>query len=109
MTLSDDERADVAAGFQETVVDTLVEQGLKACAQTGVSRIAVGGGVACNSRLREVMKARGEAKSIEVFFPPPKFCTDNAAMIAGIAYPLLKAGRISDLTLDAIPTKMHRA
>jgi N6-L-threonylcarbamoyladenine synthase len=109
MTLTADERADVAAGFQESVVDVLVEQGLKACARTGAARIAVGGGVACNSRLREKMKDRAAKAGVESYFPPPKFCTDNAAMIAGIAYPLARAGRWSDLTLDAVPTKSHRA
>jgi N6-L-threonylcarbamoyladenine synthase len=109
MTLSENERADVAAGFQESVVDVLVEQGLKACARTGAPRIAVGGGVACNSRLREKMKARASAAGVECWFPPPRFCTDNAAMIAGLGYHLLRAGRVSDLSLDAVPTKSHRA
>jgi len=109
MTLSAEERADVAAGFQEAVVDVLVQQALKACERTGTSRLALGGGVACNSRLREKMKDRAERKGIESYFPPARFCTDNAAMIAGIAYPLFKAGRVSDLSLDAIPTKTHRA
>jgi len=108
MTLSEDERADVAAGFQEAVVDMLVEQALKACARTGARRLAVGGGVACNSRLREKLEARARREGIESFFPPPCFCTDNAAMIAGLGYHLLRAGRASDLTLDAIPTKSHR-
>jgi len=58
MSLGAEERADVAAGFQEAVVDVLVEQAMKACARTGAPRISVGGGVACNSRLREKMKDR---------------------------------------------------
>jgi N6-L-threonylcarbamoyladenine synthase len=102
--LGEDERADIAASFQEAVVDVLVAQALKACERTGVPRLAVGGGVACNSRLREKMKAPG----IRAYFPPPKFCTDNAAMIAGIAQPLWASGFRSDLTLDAVPTKTHR-
>ncbi len=109
LALSQDERADVAAGFQEAVVDVLVAQGLKACERTGARRIAVGGGVACNSRLREKMGERAGAAGIRSFFPPPRFCTDNAAMIAGIGYQLLRAGRVSDLDLDAVPTKAHRA
>jgi N6-L-threonylcarbamoyladenine synthase len=109
MTLSEDERADVAAGFQEAVVDMLIEQGLKACARTGARRIAVGGGVACNSRLREKLKARADREGMESYFPPGRYCTDNAAMIAGLGYHLLKAGRVSDLSLDAVPTKSHRA
>jgi N6-L-threonylcarbamoyladenine synthase len=106
--LSEEERADVAAGFQESVVDVLVEQSMKACARTGTARLAVGGGVACNSRLREKMTARAEREGIACFFPPPRFCTDNAAMIAGIAYPLFRAGRVGDLHLDAVPTKARR-
>jgi len=106
--LSDEEKADIAAGFQEAVVDVLVTQALRACEERGVPRLAVGGGVACNSRLREKMKEAAGRKGIESFFPPPRFCTDNASMIAGIAYPLWKAGRISDLSLDAVPTKTHR-
>jgi N6-L-threonylcarbamoyladenine synthase len=109
MALSEDERADVAAGFQEAVVDMLLEQAFKACARTGVRRIAVGGGVACNSRLREKLQARADREGVRAYFPPPRFCTDNAAMIAGLGYPLFQAGRQSDLLLDATPTKSHRA
>jgi len=108
LTLSPDERADVAAGFQEAVVDVLVEQSLKACLRTRTWRLAVGGGVACNTRLREKMAARAAKDGVTCYFPPPKFCTDNAAMIAGLGYHLFKAGRISDLYLDAVPTKSHR-
>ncbi len=108
-TLTADERADMAAGFQEAVVDMLVEQTLKACRKTSARLIAVGGGVACNGRLREKMAARAAAAGLECRFPPPRFCTDNAAMVAGIACPLFKAGRVSDLNLDAVPTRSHRA
>jgi len=109
MSLGAEERADVAAGFQEAVVDVLVEQAMKACARTGAPRISVGGGVACNSRLREKMKDRASRAGIEAWFPPPRFCTDNAAMIAGLGFHLLRAGRVSDLWLDAVPTKSRRA
>jgi N6-L-threonylcarbamoyladenine synthase len=108
LRLSDEEKADVAAGFQEAVVDVLVEQSLKACLRTRTWRLAVGGGVACNTRLREKMTARAAKEGATVHFPPPKFCTDNAAMIAGLGYHLFKAGRVSDLHLDAVPTKSHR-
>ncbi|MFN3485249.1 MAG: carbamoyltransferase N-terminal domain-containing protein, partial [Planctomycetota bacterium] len=107
MKLTEEEKLDIAAGFQDAVVDVLVEQSLQACARTGVRRLAVGGGVASNSRLREKMKARAEGEGIEVYFPPARFCTDNAAMIAGLAYPLLRAGRVSDLFLDAVPAKVR--
>ena len=108
LALSPDERADVAAGFQEAVVDVLVEQSLKACLKTRTWRLAVGGGVACNTRLRGKLAARAAKEGATCYFPPPKFCTDNAAMIAGIGFHLWKAGRVSDLYLDAVPTKSHR-
>jgi N6-L-threonylcarbamoyladenine synthase len=104
-SLSEDEIADVCAGFQEAVVDVLVEKTMRAVAQTGVKRVAIGGGVACNRRLREKLATAAKAAGAEAFFPPPAFCTDNAAMIAGLGYHLVKAGRVADLTLDAVATK----
>jgi N6-L-threonylcarbamoyladenine synthase len=102
-SLSDDERADVAAGFQEAVVDVLAERAVQACRQTRTPRVAVGGGVACNSRLREKLSERAAREGIDCRFPAPKYCTDNAAMIAGLGYHLVKAGRTADLWLDASP------
>jgi len=108
MTLSEDERRDVAAGFQEAVVDVLVEQTLKACRKTRAFRIGVGGGVACNTRLREKLEAAAAREGYRCFFPPPVYCTDNAAMIAGLGWHLLKAGKTADLWLDAVATKKTR-
>jgi len=108
LTMSADERADVAAGFQEAVVDVLVEQALKACLRTRTWRLAVGGGVACNTRLREKLAARAAKEGVQCWFPPAKFCTDNAAMVAGLGYHLYKAGRVSGLDLDVVPTKAHK-
>jgi N6-L-threonylcarbamoyladenine synthase len=108
LTMSADDRADVAAGFQEAVVDVLVEQSLKACLRTRTWRLAVGGGVACNSRLREKLTERAAKEGARIYFPPPRYCTDNAAMVAGLGYHLYKAGRVADLYLDAVPTKSHR-
>ncbi len=109
LTMSPDDRADVAAGFQEAVVDVLVEQALKACLRTRTWRLAVGGGVACNTRLREKLTARAAKEGIPCYFPPPRFCTDNAAMVAGLGYHLFQAGRIGDLSLDVVATKAHKA
>lgn len=106
--LGDEEKLDIACSFQEAVVDVLVEQTVKACRQTRTPRIAVGGGVACNTRLREKMTARAQREGLECFFPAPVYCTDNAAMIAGIGYHLFKAGRIADLWLDVMATKGRR-
>jgi N6-L-threonylcarbamoyladenine synthase len=108
MTMSADDRADVAASFQEAVVDVLVEQSLKACLRTRTWRLAVGGGVACNTRLREKLAARAAKEGVQVYFPPAKFCTDNAAMVAGLGYHLYKAGKVSDLRLEVVPTKAHK-
>ena len=98
------EVADVAASFQEAVVDVLVEKLLAAAGQTGAQRIIIGGGVAANSRLRERLREESAQLHLELVLPPVRQCVDNAAMVAGIAWHLYKAGEVSDLTLDATPT-----
>jgi N6-L-threonylcarbamoyladenine synthase len=95
-------RADVAASFEEAVVDALVSQSLAACRQEGLERLLVGGGVACNRRLREVMAERTGAEGIEATFPSPAYCTDNAVMIAGLGTELLRAGEVAGWDLDAM-------
>ncbi len=79
----DADRADVAASFQEAVVDVLVEKTLRAARQRNIKRVIVVGGVAANSRLRERLLSQ---KNLHVFFPKMELCTDNAAMIAACAY-----------------------
>jgi N6-L-threonylcarbamoyladenine synthase len=96
--------ADLCASFQEAVVDVLVAKTLRAAEREGMDRIAVGGGVACNARLREKLQAAAAARGMRAFFPPPAFCTDNAAMVAGLGYSLAQAGRFAGLDLDAVPT-----
>ncbi len=96
-------QADVAASFQKAVVDVLVDNAMKACKLRNVDKIAVAGGVASNSYLREKMMKRGENEGIKVLFPAPVLCTDNAAMIGSAAYFEYCAGRTSDLTLNAVP------
>jgi N6-L-threonylcarbamoyladenine synthase len=95
------EIADIAASFQEAVVDMLVNPTIKAALASGVSRVVLSGGVAANSRLREKIKQRSDAEGIDVFFPAPKFCTDNGAMIALAGYHWLKRGRRDDFRLNA--------
>jgi N6-L-threonylcarbamoyladenine synthase len=92
---------DVAASFQETVVDVLVGKTLLAAERTGVRRIVLGGGVAANSRLRaRFIEAAGEA-GLSLTLPPRALCTDNAAMVAVVGDRRLAAGEDDGLTLDA--------
>ena len=94
--------ADAAASFQEAAVEILVAKARQAIRRTGLTRLGVGGGVAANGRLRTRLAAMTESEGVELFIPPLSLCTDNAAM-AGVAFPLLAAGRVADLDLDATP------
>jgi len=96
-------QADVAASFQKSVVDVLVDNAMKACKIKAVDKIAIAGGVAANSYLRNAMMKRGEKEGIKVLFPEMILCTDNAAMIGSAAYFEYLKGRVSDLTLNATP------
>jgi len=107
--LSAQQVADVAAGFQEAVVDVLVEKLIKAARRTSVGRITVGGGVAANSRLRERLRQVASRERLDLILPATCYCIDNAAMVAGIGYHLQRAGRASDLSLDADPTAQRSA
>ena len=103
--LTEQEVADTAAAFQESVVDVLVEKLIHAARRVSAVRIAVGGGVAANSRLRERLNQAARAWRLELVLPPPRYCLDNAAMVAGVGYHLYKAGSTSDLSVDAVPTE----
>jgi N6-L-threonylcarbamoyladenine synthase len=94
-------RADVAASFQEAVVDTLVRQTLAAAEAEGLETVVVAGGVACNARLREAMTGTFAERGLRAVFPSPAYCSDNAAMIAGIGWHHWKAGDLAGLDLDA--------
>ncbi|MCL2169856.1 MAG: tRNA (adenosine(37)-N6)-threonylcarbamoyltransferase complex transferase subunit TsaD [Defluviitaleaceae bacterium] len=96
--------ANIAASFQEAVVDTLTEKALKACKQTASARLAVVGGVACNSRLRALLTEKCAENNIRLNIPKPIYCTDNAAMIAAAAHPHFKAGNFAALSLNASPS-----
>jgi N6-L-threonylcarbamoyladenine synthase len=99
--LAPEETADVAASFQEAVVDVLVGKTLRAAEASGVDRVIVGGGVAANRRLRARLQEEAGRAGIEVLLPAMRFCTDNAAMVAGLAYHYARAGRFADLDLEA--------
>ena len=90
---------DIAASFQEAVVDIVVAKTRQALVKTGLKRLGVGGGVAANARLRERIHQMAAQLGVDVFIPPLALCTDNAAM-AGIAFPKLAAGQISSLDID---------
>ncbi len=84
--------ADVAASFQATVVDVLVEKARRAVEQTGIQRLAVGGGVACNGPLRAGLTVAAAQHGWELLLAPPALCGDNAAMVAARGFELLRSG-----------------
>lgn len=86
-------RADVAASFQEAVVDVLLQKSIKACKETGIDSLVIAGGVAANSRLRDVALERCAAAQIELRTPPPALCTDNGAMVAALGSLAISSGR----------------
>ena len=97
--------ADVAASFQDAVIDVLMTKALDACREHGVTRLVLGGGVAANSRLREVAEARCADEGVDLRIPPLSLCTDNGAMIAALGAELISRGQpASDSGVSANPT-----
>lgn len=86
-------RADVAASFQEAVVDVLTTKAIRACKESGIDTLVIAGGVAANSRLRTLALERCMAADINFRTPPPSLCTDNGAMVAALGSLSLSAGR----------------
>ncbi len=93
--------ADLAASFQEAVVDTLVDKTISAALEYGARGIVVTGGVSANKRLRERLK---EVTPVPVYVPPLPLCTDNASMVAAAAYYRFLAGQRDPLDFDVLPT-----
>ncbi|MEM8679777.1 MAG: tRNA (adenosine(37)-N6)-threonylcarbamoyltransferase complex transferase subunit TsaD [Planctomycetota bacterium] len=102
ISLTGKQIADLAASFEEAVVDCLVAKSLQALEQTGLSRLCVGGGVAANARLRARLADEIKAREAELMVAPLELCTDNAVMGA-VAIEKLKAGEIACLDLDILP------
>ncbi|MFE5870459.1 tRNA (adenosine(37)-N6)-threonylcarbamoyltransferase complex transferase subunit TsaD [Streptomyces roseifaciens] len=96
--------ADVAASFQEAVVDVLTRKAVRACKDEGVDHLMIGGGVAANTRLRAMAQRRCEDAGITLRVPRPKLCTDNGAMVAALGAEMVARGRASsswDLSADS--------
>jgi N6-L-threonylcarbamoyladenine synthase len=99
---ADQRRADVAASFQQAVVDVLAEKARQALRRTGLKRLAVGGGVSANRALRAALERMAAEEGAELFIPPPALCTDNAAMAAQ-AVEKWRGQQWAPLDLDAQP------
>ncbi len=95
--------ADVAASFQQAVLDVIVAKTVGAAVSRKQDKIVMAGGVASNSKLRSMMEEACKKEGIRLYYPSPVLCTDNAAMIGCAAYYKYKAGEQDDLTLDAVP------
>ena len=95
----EEERANLCASFQHTVVTYLLRQIDRGREATGINQIAICGGVSANSELRKNLLEYGLEKGVEVFIPPFKYCTDNAAMIGVAAHFLLLENQISNLKM----------
>ena len=97
--LSIAESRDIAASFQEAVIDVLIKKSLLACKLKKTNRLLIGGGVAANNRLRDKFFASAKNSGLECYFPLKNLCLDNAAMAAGLGYRLFKKGISSNLYL----------
>jgi N6-L-threonylcarbamoyladenine synthase len=99
--LLESEVCDLCASFQEAAIDVLISKARRALADTGLRRLALVGGLAANTRLRERMAELAALLGIETHFPPLALCTDNAAMIGAVADVMLRDGRTAKLDLEA--------
>jgi len=94
-------QCDIAASFEEAVIDVLIKKSFLACGVKRIKRLVVGGGVAANNLLRERFFQKAKKENISVYFPKKEFCMDNAAMVAGLGYKLFRKGKTSSLYLNA--------
>ena len=98
--MSRQEVADIAASFQAAVIEVLVKKTHRATKQIGAKTVLMGGGVACNGALRDAMETMCNNNNLSLLIAPKKYCTDNAAMVASLAYYKYQAGQFADLTLE---------
>ncbi|MFQ5492104.1 MAG: tRNA (adenosine(37)-N6)-threonylcarbamoyltransferase complex transferase subunit TsaD [Phycisphaerae bacterium] len=98
---SEQDLADIAAGFQQAVVDVLVDKALRAVERTGAGAVVLGGGVAANGCLRQALASACRDRGLHFHAAAMQYCMDNGAMIAAAAYHLFKKGRFADLELTA--------
>jgi len=101
--LADQTRADIAAAFEDAVVETLTIKCKRALQQTGLKQLIIAGGVSANQRLRDRLELMVAKEHAALFYARPKFCTDNGAMIAYAGCQRLLAGQSSDLVIEAKP------
>jgi N6-L-threonylcarbamoyladenine synthase len=101
-SMSTQEIADIAASFQAAVIDALVKKTQRAAKKMGAKTVLLGGGVAANSQLRAALKEMCDSSSspMMLLVAPKQYCTDNAVMVASLAYYKFKAGLFADLTLE---------
>jgi len=92
--------ADLAAGYQEAIVDVLVKKSFAAVRSSGARALAVVGGVSANSRLRALLQQRAASENLQLSLPPLAYCTDNAAMIAAAGRQALRTGLRAPLAID---------
>lgn len=97
-------RADVAASFQEAVIEVLSNKAIRAAKEFSMTKIAIAGGVSANSALRERLTIMAKENNLEFYYPPMELCTDNAAMIGSAGYYEYISGYRSDLNLNAKPS-----
>jgi len=102
--IAENEKKDIAAGFQQAALTVLANKAFKAAEEFGAKSILVGGGVARNNALRELFEKKSLKKGVRAYFPRPELCTDNAAMVAGLGYiKYMKDPSSSGFDFDADP------
>lgn len=96
----------VLSSFFQAIVDVLVKKTFRALDSEQLTRLTVSGGLAASQKLRKTFESECTRRSVELFYPPPSLCTDNAAMVACLAAHRYAQGRFDDLTLDALPNML---